>query len=125
MARKRSPTNSIPMPPLSARQTDVIALVAQGLTVRQVATRLFITESTARTHVKNIQGTLQVRTLQGMAAWFLDRRRPGPRITITRNKEGAIDIQAIRADGLTRAWATYQNPDDFMPALRDLIATVL
>lgn len=48
-----------------------------------------------------------------------------PRIVITRNDAGSVDIQAIQADGNTRAYATYKDTADYMSALDRLINTVL
>jgi DNA-binding NarL/FixJ family response regulator len=40
--------------PLSAREMDVLGLVAQALSNAQIATRLFITEGTVKRHLTNI-----------------------------------------------------------------------
>ena len=39
---------------LTARELDALALLAAGLTNRQIAEKLFITQNTVRTHVRNI-----------------------------------------------------------------------
>lgn len=44
--------------PLSARELEVLALLAEGATNQQIAGRLFITERTAKKHVTNILGKL-------------------------------------------------------------------
>jgi DNA-binding NarL/FixJ family response regulator len=46
--------------PLSARELEVLELVAAGNTNREVAARLFITEATVKTHLLNIYGKLGV-----------------------------------------------------------------
>ena len=51
-ARPAAPT--APPGPLSAREREVAALVAQGLTNPQIAAALVITEGTAANHVHNI-----------------------------------------------------------------------
>ncbi len=43
---------------LTAREREVLQLVADGLTNRQIAEQLFITENTAGVHVSNIIGKL-------------------------------------------------------------------
>ena len=45
---------------LTRREREVLALVAQGRTNRQIADELFISENTAGVHVSNILGKLGV-----------------------------------------------------------------
>ena len=45
---------------LTEREREVLALVAQGLSNQQIADALVISERTARTHVSNILGKLEV-----------------------------------------------------------------
>jgi LuxR family transcriptional regulator, maltose regulon positive regulatory protein len=47
---------------LSPREREVLAMIAQGLTNREIARALFITESTAKVHVRHILDKLGVRT---------------------------------------------------------------
>ena len=47
---------------LTAREREVLALVAEGYTNRQIADELFISESTAGVHVSNILGKLGVES---------------------------------------------------------------
>jgi two-component system, NarL family, response regulator len=44
--------------PLSARELEVLQLMAEGLTDREISDRLIITEHTAKNHVANILGKL-------------------------------------------------------------------
>jgi predicted ATPase/DNA-binding CsgD family transcriptional regulator len=55
--------------PLTRREQEVAALVARGLTNRQVAEALVISERTASTHVTNILGKLGFATRAQVAAW--------------------------------------------------------
>jgi DNA-binding CsgD family transcriptional regulator len=47
---------------LTPRQLEVLALIAEGMTNREIARRLFITEKTAGSHVSGILATLGVRS---------------------------------------------------------------
>jgi DNA-binding CsgD family transcriptional regulator len=49
-----------PLPRLTPRQTDLLHLVAAGLTNRQIARRLGISEGTVHTHLQNIYERLHV-----------------------------------------------------------------
>ena len=49
-----------PAPQLTARQRELLRLVAAGHTNRQLARQLGISEGTVRTHLENIYATLQV-----------------------------------------------------------------
>jgi DNA-binding CsgD family transcriptional regulator len=50
---------------LTERELDVLALVAQGLTNRQISSRLFISPATVRTHLEHIYDKLGVRSRAG------------------------------------------------------------
>ncbi|EDX87320.1 transcriptional regulator, LuxR family protein [Synechococcus sp. PCC 7335] len=59
--------NSSPQPlskesPLSAREQEVIMLLAQGLRDREISKQLFISERTVKFHTRNMLGKLGVRT---------------------------------------------------------------
>ena len=49
---------------LSARQTEVLDLLAHGYDVPSIAKKLFISENTVRTHAKKIYATLEVHSKQ-------------------------------------------------------------
>jgi DNA-binding CsgD family transcriptional regulator len=55
---------------LSRREHEVAGLVAEGLTNRQIAERLFISERTAQNHVQHILTKLGFATRSQIAAWM-------------------------------------------------------
>ena len=67
---------------LSAREREVLGLVAQGLTNREIAERLFISPVTARNHVSRILTKLGLENRTQAAAWLTrtvtDQQRPTP-----------------------------------------------
>jgi ATP/maltotriose-dependent transcriptional regulator MalT len=50
--------------PLTARELDVLALLAQGLTNKEIAQRLVISHGTVRQHAYNLYQKLQVNSRQ-------------------------------------------------------------
>src|ERR1700730_8322252 len=57
-------------PSLTRREREVAILVAQGLTNREIATRLFISERTAESHVEQIRGKLGFHSRVQIATWM-------------------------------------------------------
>ncbi len=60
--------------PLSVREQEVAVLVARGLTNKEIANKLVISERTAATHVAHILDKLGLRTRAQIAAWAAERR---------------------------------------------------
>ena len=58
---------------LSARELEVAALVAQGLTDREIAERLVISVRTVQGHMQRILGKLGLSNRTQVAAWFASR----------------------------------------------------
>jgi DNA-binding NarL/FixJ family response regulator len=56
--------------PLARREADVARLVADGLTNRQIGTRLFISERTVDSHVRSILNKLGFSSRAQIAAWM-------------------------------------------------------
>ncbi|HET6673624.1 MAG TPA: response regulator transcription factor [Agromyces sp.] len=56
-------------PPLSARELDVVQLIAQGRTNAEIAAELFISAGTAKNHVANIGRKLDAPNRVAIAAW--------------------------------------------------------
>ena len=59
-------------PPLTHREKQTLALVARGLTNREIADRLFLAESTVKTHIASIFGKLGVGSRSEASALVLD-----------------------------------------------------
>ncbi len=58
-------------PALTARQREVAALVAEGLTNREIGSRLGIEERSAEGHLERIRARLGVRSRTQIAAWWV------------------------------------------------------
>jgi LuxR family maltose regulon positive regulatory protein len=66
-----SPRGSLPSPPVpevSRREREVLRCLAEGLTNRQIADRLFVSEHTIHRHITSILGKLDVPTRAAAAA---------------------------------------------------------
>jgi DNA-binding CsgD family transcriptional regulator len=59
--------------PLTPREREVAALVAQGLTNRQIAARLCLSERTAQNHVQHIVTKLGLSNRSQIAVWITGR----------------------------------------------------
>jgi ATP/maltotriose-dependent transcriptional regulator MalT len=64
--------------PLAPREVDVARLIGEGLTNKQIAGRLFISDRTVATHVRNIMNKLGFDTRAQIAAWTATRPHTGP-----------------------------------------------
>ncbi|MEU3118855.1 response regulator [Streptomyces albidoflavus] len=76
-------TPSAPAPPtrltpLTARETEIARLVAQGHTNAEIGMTLSISPGTAKTHIANIQTKLKARNRVGIAAWTWENGLANP-----------------------------------------------
>jgi DNA-binding NarL/FixJ family response regulator len=76
--RMRTRREEPPTEPLTAREQEVLALVARGASNKEIATELSITERTARTHVSNILGKLGLASRTQAAIWAVEHKMAGP-----------------------------------------------
>lgn len=60
MSERANKAGSPPIEPISNRELEVLALVADGATNRRIAEALFIAEGTVKNHITNILGKLGV-----------------------------------------------------------------
>ena len=60
--------------PLTDREREVLRLVAKGRSNKEIAADLSITERTARTHVSNILGKLDLASRTQAALWAIDHK---------------------------------------------------
>jgi DNA-binding NarL/FixJ family response regulator len=69
-ARKTAPE---PVEPLTERELEVLGLLGKGSSNKEIATALSITERTARTHVSNILGKLDLSSRTQAALYAVER----------------------------------------------------
>ncbi|MDH2428402.1 response regulator transcription factor [Sphaerisporangium sp. TRM90804] len=62
-----------PSSPLSARELEVLALIARGSTNREAASRLFISEATVKSHLLHIYAKLGVKDRAAAVATAFER----------------------------------------------------
>jgi DNA-binding NarL/FixJ family response regulator len=55
--------------PLTEREQEVTILLTKGLSNRELAARLMISEGTAKRHIENILSKLGLRSRTQLAAW--------------------------------------------------------
>ncbi|MBP2707452.1 LuxR family transcriptional regulator [Microbispora sp. RL4-1S] len=64
-----------PTAPLTRRETEIAELVAQGLSNRDIASSLVISQRTAEGHIEHILNKLGFNSRTQIAAWLSERRR--------------------------------------------------
>ncbi len=63
-----------PWPPLSRRECEVAALVAEGFSNREIAQRLVIAKRTVDAHLEHILAKLAFSSRAQVATWVTERR---------------------------------------------------
>ena len=61
LTRKPLPSANSVIEPLSERELEILRLITQGASNREIAGQLFLAEGTVKNHVTNILGKLEVR----------------------------------------------------------------
>ena len=77
MRNKKSPTEDL-VEPLTDREKDVLRLLGQGKSNKDIGADLFITERTARTYVSNILGKLGLASRTQAALWAVEHKLAEP-----------------------------------------------
>jgi two-component system NarL family response regulator len=62
LARQAAEREQLPAPVLTVRELEVLKLVARGMSNREVADQLFISENTVKNHVRNILEKLHLHS---------------------------------------------------------------
>ena len=73
MRTKRSPDDEL-VEPLTDREKDVLRLLGQGMSNKEIGSALFITERTARTYVSNILGKLGLASRTQAALYAVEHK---------------------------------------------------
>lgn len=69
-------TCSLAKPSLSIREIEVMDWTIEGLTAKEVATKMSVSESTVKTHIRHVISKLQARNkLHAMSLWSEIRRK--------------------------------------------------
>jgi DNA-binding NarL/FixJ family response regulator len=74
MRSKRSGQDDDLAEPLTEREKDVIRLLGQGMSNKEIGTELFITDRTARTYVSNILGKLGLASRTQAALYAVEHK---------------------------------------------------
>ena len=69
VTQETGPTTDRNASPLGKREREVAELIAEGLSNKEIATRLFLSERTVETHVYNILNKLGFNSRVNIAAW--------------------------------------------------------
>jgi DNA-binding CsgD family transcriptional regulator len=75
--RPTPPVKAAPETELTRRQLEIARLVADDLTNRQIAARLFLSERTVETHVTNILNKLGLNSRTRIGRWLAEQTEAG------------------------------------------------
>jgi DNA-binding CsgD family transcriptional regulator/sugar lactone lactonase YvrE len=94
-----SPSEGAPVR-LSRRESEVAGLVAQGLTNREIATKLFLSERTVDGHLEHVREKLGVNTRAQIAAWVVRQDAIG--VATAPAEPDAISVDGTPAEPIIR-----------------------
>jgi two-component system NarL family response regulator len=78
LARQAAEREQLPAPVLTARELEVLRLVARGMSNKDVADELFISENTVKNHVRNILEKLHLHSRMEAVMYAVRKRLLDP-----------------------------------------------
>jgi DNA-binding NarL/FixJ family response regulator len=78
LARRAAEREQLPAPTLTARELEVLKLVARGMSNKDVADQLFISENTVKNHVRNILEKLHLHSRMEAVMYAVRKRLLDP-----------------------------------------------
>ena len=105
--------------PLTSRETEIAALVAAGLTNREIAEQLHVSERTVDTHVQHVITKLSFRSRAQIAAWHAVNRQPFARPADALTKHGDRYVTTVLVLDIVESTAKLHQIGD--SAWRDLL----
>lgn len=66
-------THEVDQPQLTERETEVLKMVAKGMSYRQIAERLFLSHRTVQNHVQNTLRKLQMHNRVELTRWAIEQ----------------------------------------------------
>jgi DNA-binding NarL/FixJ family response regulator len=78
LSRRASEREQFPAPVLTARELEVLKLVARGMSNKEVAEELFISENTVKNHVRNILEKLHLHSRMEAVMYAVRKRLLDP-----------------------------------------------
>jgi two-component system NarL family response regulator len=78
LAKRAAAREQLPAPVLTARELEVLRLVARGMSNREVADQLFISENTVKNHMRNILEKLHLHSRMEAVMYAVRKRLLDP-----------------------------------------------
>lgn len=75
---RRKPAFDYAAHDIGERELDIIRLIAEGLSNKEIAARLYLSEGTVRNYLSGILDKLNLRDRTQVAVFYLQRQQPGP-----------------------------------------------